>query len=87
VLYLFLFIFRRPDRLPASYTALALVTVITALASGRLQSMGRYLAVAWPFDWLLANRRAAWFELVGLAAFGALFAIHAMLHFTQALAP
>jgi mannosyltransferase PIG-V len=87
VLYLFLFVFRRPDKLPASYTALALVTVVTALASGRLQSIGRYLAVAWPFDWMLANRRAAWFELVGLAGFGALFAIHAMLHFTQALAP
>jgi hypothetical protein len=87
VLYLFLFLFRRPDRLPASYTALALVTVVTALASGRLQSIGRYLAVAWPFDWLLANRRAAWFELVGLAGFAALFVVHAMLNFTQALAP
>ena len=87
VLYLFLFVFRRKDRLPASATALAFVSVITALASGRLQSIARYLAVAWPFDWLLASRRAAWFELTGLAFFGALFVIHAMLHFTQALAP
>ena len=87
VLYLFLFVFRRKDRLPAAYTALALVTVVTALASGRLQSMARYLAVAWPFDWLLASRRAAWFELTGLAAFAALFVVHAVLHFTQALAP
>ena len=86
-LYLFLFVFRRLDRLPAAYTALALVTVVTALASGRLQSIGRYLAVAWPFGWLLANRRAAWFELTGLAAFAALFVVHAVLHFTQALAP
>ena len=45
------------------------------------------LAVAWPFDWLLANRRAAWFQLTGLAAFAALFVIHAVLNFTQALAP
>jgi hypothetical protein len=87
VLYLFLFVFRRSDKLPASATALALVTVATALASGRLQSIGRYLAVAWPFDWVLANRRAAWFQLTGLAFFGALFVVHAMLHFTQALAP
>jgi len=87
VLYLLLFLFRRPDKLSAPYTALALVTVATALASGRLQSIGRYLAVAWPFDWILANRRAAWFQLTGLAAFGAIFAIHEMLHFTQALAP
>jgi glycosyl transferase family 87 len=87
ILYLFLFVFRRADRPPAWATAFALVTVVTALASGRLQSIGRYLAVAWPFDWTLANRRAAWFQLTGLAIFGALFAIHAMLHFTQALAP
>lgn len=87
VLYLFLFIFRRADRPPAWATAYALVTVVTALASGRLQSIARYLAVAWPFDWTLANRRAPWFQLTGLAFFGALFAIHAMLHFTQALAP
>jgi hypothetical protein len=86
-LYLFLFVFRRVDRPPAAYTALALVTLVTALASGRLQSIGRYLVVAWPFSWTLANRRAAWFELVGLAGFAALFVIHAVLHFTQALAP
>jgi hypothetical protein len=86
-LYLFLFVFRRPDRVPAAYTTLALVTVLTALASGRLQSVARYLAVAWPFAWFLGNRRAAWFELVGLATFAALFVVHAILHFTQALAP
>lgn len=86
-LYLFLFVFRRADKPPAAYTALALVTVATALATGRLQSIGRYVAVAWPFSWTLANRRAAWFEVVGLAAFAALFVVHTVLHFTQALAP
>jgi hypothetical protein len=86
-LYLFLFVFRRADRQPAAYTTLALVTVATALATGRLQSIGRYLAVAWPFSWTLASRRAAGFELVGLAAFGALFVVNAILNFTQALAP
>jgi Mannosyltransferase (PIG-V) len=85
--YLFLFVFRRVDRPPAAYTAMALVTVVTALATGRLQSIGRYLVVAWPFSWTLASRRAAWFELVGLAGFATLFVIHAVLHFTQALAP
>jgi hypothetical protein len=86
-LYLFLFVFRRADRLPAPYFALALVTVLTTLATGRLQSSGRYLAVAWPFSWLLANRRSAWFEAFGLALFAALFVLHAVLNFTQALAP
>jgi hypothetical protein len=86
-LYLFLFIFRRRDRTSAAYTTLALVTVITALATGRLQSIDSYLGLAWAFSWWLASRRAPWFELVGLAAFGALFVVHAVLHFTQALAP
>ena len=86
-LHVFLFVFFRADRMPAPYVALALVTVLTALATGRLQSIGRYLAVAWPFSWTLANRRAAWFELAGLGAFGALFVVLAVLHFTQALAP
>jgi len=86
-LYLFLFVYRRRDRLPAAYTALALLTVLTSLATGRLQSGARYFAVAWPFAWVLAGRRAAWFELLGLAGFASLFVMHAFLHFTQALAP
>jgi len=86
-LYLFMFVFRRADRPPGAYTALAAMTLLTSIATGRLQSSGRYLAVAWPFAWALANRRAAWFELVGLAAFGGLFVIFAVLNFTQALAP
>ena len=85
--YLFLFVFFRVDRMPAPYAALAAVTLLTAVATGRVQSIARYLAVAWPFAWTLSRRRAAWFELLGMAAFAALFVIEAMLHFTQALAP
>jgi hypothetical protein len=85
--YAVLLIFRRVDQIPAPYTALMLVSLATAVASTRLISTARFLAVAWPFDWILANRRAAWFELTGLAIFVALFVIHAMLHVTQALAP
>jgi hypothetical protein len=87
VFYAVLLVFRRVDRIPAPYTALMVVSLATAVASTRLISTARFLAVAWPFDWILANRRAAWFELTGLAAFAALFVIHAVLHFTQALAP
>jgi hypothetical protein len=87
VFYVFLLLFRRKDGISAPYTALAVVSLVTAVASTRLISTARFLAVAWPFDWILANRRAKWFELTGLAAFAALFTIHAMLHFTQALAP
>ena len=52
-----------------------------------LQSSARYLAVVWPFAWVLANRRGPTFQLLGLAGFAALLAIYGMLNFTQALAP
>ena len=85
--YVFLLLFRRKDQIPAPYMALMVVSLVTAIASTRLISTARFLAVAWPFSWILANRRAAWFELTGLAAFAAIFVIHGVLHFTQALAP
>jgi hypothetical protein len=52
-----------------------------------IQSFARYMAVVWPFSWLLANRRGPVFEVVGLAGFAGLFVIYAVLNFTQALAP
>lgn len=85
--YVVLFLFRRADRPPAAYFVLALVSIGVAVASTRLQSTGRFLAVAWPFSWTLANRRAEWFEVAGLAGFACLFVIYAFLNFTQALAP
>jgi hypothetical protein len=87
VFYVFLLVFRRRDRLGAPYAAMILVAVLTVFGSLRLESVARYFAVVWPFSWLLAARRAAWFELTGLAASSALFVIFAVLNFTQALAP
>jgi hypothetical protein len=57
------------------------------LGGGRLQSVGRYLVTAWPFAWLLANRRADWFRAAWPIASTGLFVIHAVAHFTQVLAP
>jgi Dolichyl-phosphate-mannose-protein mannosyltransferase len=87
VFYTFLLVFRRADKLPLAYIVLAIVAVVTPLASLRLNSSARFMATVWPFAWILARRRAPWFELVGLAAFGALFVMYAVLNFTQALAP
>jgi Dolichyl-phosphate-mannose-protein mannosyltransferase len=92
VFYVFLLVFRRADRLPVPYAVLLVVTLLTIFASvplnnSLLQSSARYLAVAWPFAWILGRRRASWFELAGPAAFGALFVVYAVLNFTQALAP
>ena len=85
--YVFLFVFARVDRIPREYLTVAVISVLTVFASGRLQSVGRYLAVAWPFSWTLAARRSDWFVVVWPIASVGLFTIHAFLHFTQALAP
>ena len=92
VFYTALLLFRRVDRLPAPYTALVIVTLLTVFLSvplnnSLLQSVARYLAVGWPFAWILANRKAAWFATAGPAAFGAVFVVFAVLNFTQTLAP
>jgi hypothetical protein len=87
VFYTFLLVFRRADKIPVGYTVLAIIAVLTPLASLRLNSSARFMATVWPFAWILARRRAPWFELTGLAAFGGLFVVYAVLNFTQALAP
>lgn len=84
--YTFLFVFMRVDRIRLPYVVYAVVAVITVIASGRLQSVGRYLAVAFPFSWVLANRRAPWFRTAWPVLSAGLFVIHAFLHFTT-LAP
>ncbi len=56
--YSFLFVFFRHDRIRPAYWVVALIGVLSIFLSGRLQSAPRYLAVAWPFDWVLANRRS-----------------------------
>jgi hypothetical protein len=87
VFYACLLLFRRKDRLPPAYAVLAIIAILTPVLSLRLNSSARFMATVWPFAWILCNRRSAWFELVGLAGAGALFAIYGVLNFTQALAP
>jgi Dolichyl-phosphate-mannose-protein mannosyltransferase len=87
VLYAFLLLFRRVDRMPLAYTVLGVVAVLTPLITLRLNSSGRFMASVWPFAWILANRKAAWFATAVPAAFGALFVVFAVLNFTQTLAP
>ena len=87
VFYTFLLVFLRRDHMPAAHASLVLIAVITPLASMTINSTARFMAAVWPFSWVLGRRRAPWFELVGLAAFGALFVTYAVLNFTQTLAP
>ena len=90
--YLFLLVFLRRDRIPLAHRAYAIVSVVATLAAIVLNrtllfSMNRYMAVVWPFSWVLANRRATWFQATALGAMGVLFTLFAVLNLTQALAP
>jgi hypothetical protein len=87
LVYVFLFVYMRGDRIPLPYALLAAVSIGTVIASLRLQSVARYLVVAWPFSWVLASRRSAWFRDAWPAVSTGLFAIHAFLNISQALAP
>jgi hypothetical protein len=85
--YTFLFVYIRGDRIPLPYAILAAVSLGTVIASLRLQSVARYLVVAWPFSWILASRRSAWFRDAWPVLSTGLFTVHAVLNITQALAP
>jgi hypothetical protein len=87
LVYTFLFVYLRGDRIPLPYALLAIVTFGTVIVSLRLQSVARYLVVAWPFSWILANRRSAWFRDAWPIISTGLFTVHAFLNITQALAP
>jgi hypothetical protein len=74
--YTFLFVFFRHDRIGPAYWIMAALAIFGVFASGKLLSAPRYIVVAWPFDWVLANRDS----LVGRAAILAIFAaVHVVL--------
>lgn len=87
VLYTFLFVYVRADRIRPAYVALAVLSIVSIFLSGRLQSAPRYLAIAWPFDWVLANRRSRIGRAVVLVVFGVSHVIALWLTFTWTLAP
>ena len=86
LMYVFLLVFARPDRLDRPSVAYLVVSLAMVFLSLRLLSVDRYLAVVWPFTWLLAGR-GQWVAVVWPAVSGALFALFALLSFTQTLAP
>jgi Dolichyl-phosphate-mannose-protein mannosyltransferase len=85
--YVFLLVFLRRDKVPWAYRVMILIAFLTVFVSLRLQSLPRYMAVVWPFSWVLAKNRSAWWGLIGLPAFAILFVVFAFLNFTQTLAP
>ena len=85
--YVFLLVFLRRDKVPWAYRVMILIAFLTVFVSLRLQSLPRYMAVVWPFSWVLAKNRSAWWGLIGLPASAILFVVFAFLNFTQTLAP
>lgn len=85
--YTFLFVHFRRDRIRAPYWVLAILPIASIFAAGRLMSTARFLAVAWPFDWVLANRRSTWVHIMTPVAFIAVQVVLAWMAFTWELAP
>ena len=66
---------------------MAVISLGTEFLSGRLQSAPRYLAVAWPFDWVLASRRSRLGRGVVLVGFVVLQVVLLWLTFTWQAPP
>jgi hypothetical protein len=54
----FLFVFVRVDRLRPEYVLVPVVFIAAELSSGSLEAVGRVTMLAFPYVWLLANRRS-----------------------------
>ena len=78
----FLLIFRRTDRLRLEYFLVPVVFILAELSSGLLEAVGRITMLAFPYVWILSNRRslfarrtwpvisAALFMLIAIMSFG-----------------
>ncbi len=85
--HLFLFVYFRPDRIRPAYWLVAILAVVSLVLAATLTSAPRYLAVAWPFAWVLANRRSRIGRAVVLLAFAALQCLALWSHFTWITPP
>lgn len=85
--HVFLLVFFRHDRVRPAYWLVALLGVASIFLAGRLQSAPRYLAVAWPFDWVLANRTSRVGRGIVLGGFAAVQVLALWLAFTWQAPP
>jgi hypothetical protein len=87
VFYAFLFVYFRHDRIRPAYWIVAIISLVTVFLSGRLQSAPRYLAVAWPFDWVLASRESRLGRGAVLVIFAVMQVLLLWLVFTWSMPP
>ena len=77
----FLLIFRRVDRLRPEYFLVPVLFIAAELSSGSLEAVGRITMLAFPFVWILANRRSLFARRAWPMMSAGLFAIIALLQF------
>ena len=87
IFYLILFIFFRQDRIRPAYWVVAGISFASVFLSGKLLSSTRFLAVAWPFDWVLGNRPSRVERVAVLVVFAALQAALLWVVFGWYIAP
>ena len=66
ILAVFLLVFLRGDRIPVAYSSIPVLFLGVVFASGSIQSIGRLLMPAFPYQWVLAARRG-WIGKICLA--------------------
>ena len=87
IFHLFLFVFFRPDRIRPAYWLVAILAFVSVVLAASLMSGPRFLAVAWPFAWVLANRRSRVGQAVVLVAYAALQSVALWSHFNWITPP
>jgi hypothetical protein len=82
LVYVFLLVYLRPDRIPLAYALIPVLTLASVFASGNLQSIGRLGMVAFPYLWIVAGRRSGWFRTAWPAVSAGLLGILSVAIFT-----
>ncbi len=77
----FLLVFRRADRLRIEYWFVPIVFIAAELSSGSLEAVGRITMMAFPYAWILANRRSLFVRRAWPAISMGLFTVVAILSF------
>jgi hypothetical protein len=80
--YLFQLVYLRTSRIPRAHLAYLLAGLVALAFTARIVSLPRYLAVLWPFPWLLTARRSNRFIAGTISLFVVGYAGFAFLNFT-----
>jgi hypothetical protein len=74
-------VYARADGIRLEYVLIPVLFIGVTFVSGNLESIGRYVTAAFPFAWILANRRSAFWRRSWPAISAGLLALFAVLEF------